>query len=212
MAQAITAARVADAATTAAFQETHQFWQTNVALAPLVLRRDLEGCRRALLHAAAFEDIEEFASTVILERVSESIATLSCTIRDDEIIPTEEVKVTAAGKLSVKEMAIGKYWALFQDHVCSSALRIAREVFAVVGTERVVVNMRIVRNDPSTGHRGPVTVLGANFSRTDVGRLNLSAIDPSDAMKNFPHRMKFKKTMGFDAVEPMTDDEQWVST
>jgi hypothetical protein len=31
-------------------------------------------------------------------------------------------------------------------------------------------------------------------------------------MKNFPHRMKLKKTAGFEAVTPMTSDEQWVTT
>ncbi|MGY4494699.1 hypothetical protein [Pseudomonas sp. TE3610] len=36
--------------------------------------------------------------------------------------------------------------------------------------------------------------------RSTLNSLNLDAIDPSDAMKNFVHRMAFKKTQGFSAV------------
>ena len=109
-------------------------------------------------------------------------------------------------------MAAGKYWALYQDHVCSCALRIARETLAVLPVSRVLVNVRATRLDSSTGHPGVVTLLGVNIVREILGRLNLATIDPSDSMKNFPHRMKFKKTAGFEPVEPVTTDEQWVTT
>ncbi|MBI5161247.1 MAG: DUF4236 domain-containing protein, partial [Micrococcales bacterium] len=127
-------------------------------------------------------------------------------------VPKEELKLTAGGKVSNKDMPAGRYWALYQDHVCSCAMRMARETFAVLPVSRAIVNVRATRLDSSTGHPGSVTLLGVNFLRDVVGRLNLATIDPSDSMKNFPHRMKFKKTAGFEPVEPLTADEQWVAT
>lgn len=31
-------------------------------------------------------------------------------------------------------------------------------------------------------------------------RLNFEHLDPSDALQNFPHKMKFKKTSGFENI------------
>jgi hypothetical protein len=66
--------------------------------------------------------------------------------------------------------------------------------------------------DPSTGHLVELTVLAVHIAREDIDRLNLDAIEPVAAMKNFPHRMHFKKTTGFTEVEPITADEQWVTS
>jgi hypothetical protein len=109
-------------------------------------------------------------------------------------------------------MAAGKYWALYQDHVASCAIRIAREAYAVLPIERVIVNVRVLRLDSRTGHMEQPTILAVHFMRETLTHLNFQALDPSDALTNFPRRMKFKKTAGFDPVEAMTSDEQWITT
>lgn len=43
--------------------------------------------------------------------------------------------------------------------------------------------------------------LSVVFNREVLNGLNFEAIDPSDAMKNFRHNMKFMKTKGFSPVE-----------
>jgi hypothetical protein len=72
--------------------------------------------------------------------------------------------------------------------------------------------MMTERLDSSTGHMRPDPILAVRFALESLARLNVKAIDPSDSLKNFPHRMKFKKTVGFDRIESMTADEQWVTT
>lgn len=187
-------------------------WNYQINLAPGVLSLNLEACRSALWYVGAFDELEGFGTRVTLDAIAQNAATFGCAIEDQEIVPTEEVKLTAGGKLSTKEMAAGKYWALYQDHLASCALRIAREAYAVLPIERVIANVRVARLDPSTGHMVSPTVLAVHFTRSTLARLNFAAIDPSDSLKNFPHRMKFKKTAGFDPVEEMTSDEQWVTT
>lgn len=189
-----------------------QHWNYQIQLAPGVLALNAEACRAALSYVGAFDEIEGFGSRVTLDAITRNAATFSCSIEDQEIVPAEEVKLTAGGKLSTKDMAAGKYWALYQDHVASCAIRIAREAYAVTPIERVIVNVKIARMDPSTGHPVRPTVLAVHFSRSALMRLNFAAIDPSEALKNFPHRMKFKKTAGFEPVDDMTSDEQWVTT
>jgi hypothetical protein len=187
-------------------------WNYQTGLAPGVLSLHPEACRSALWYVGAFDELEGFGSRVTLDAIAQDAATFRCVIEDQEIVPTEEVKLLADGKLSTREMAAGKYWALYQDHVASCAIRIAREAYAITPIERVIVNVNVARPDPSTGHLVRPAILAVHFIRGTLTRLNLAAIDPSDALKNFPHRMKFKKTTGFDPIEEMTPDEQWVTT
>jgi hypothetical protein len=187
-------------------------WNYQQRLAPGVLSLHPDACRAALSYVGAFDEFEGFSTRVTLEAVVQNAATFGCVIEDQEIVPAEEVKLTAGGKLSTKEMAAGKYWALYQDHVASCAIRIAREAYAITPIERVIVNVRVSRLDPSTGHMVCPTILAVHFTREALMRLNFAAIDPSESLKNFSHRMKFKKTAGFDPVEQMSSDEQWITT
>jgi hypothetical protein len=187
-------------------------WNYQMDLATGVLSLQLEACRAALRYIGAFDELENFRTRVTLDAIVQGVASFSCASEDEEIVPSEEVKLTASGKLSTKEMAAGKYWALFQDHLASCAIRIAREAYAVTPIDRVIVNVKVLRLDPSTGHMVRPTVLAVHFTRGALMRLNFAAIDPSEALKNFAHRMKFKKTTGFDPVEDITPDDQWVTT
>jgi hypothetical protein len=187
-------------------------WRHLVTLASGVLAGDPDAFRAALGYVAAFEEIEGFGTLVTLDSVIHNAARFTCVIEDQEIVPSEEVKLTTAGKLSSNEMATGKYWALYQDHVASCAIRIAREAYAITPIERVIVNVKAARVNSRTGHLERPTVLAVHFSRDAFMRLNFTAIDPSDSLKNFPHKMKFKKTAGFEPVDDIEPDEQWVTT
>jgi hypothetical protein len=193
-------------------RELYGRWSHGVRLAPAVLRLHVDACREALAFVGAFDELATFKTRVFLDRIDGDVATVSSVIDDPEIVPREEVKLTAGGKLTTKDMATGKYWTLYQDHVCSCAIRVAREIFATLPISRAIVNVKTIRRDTSTGHMVPSTILAVHFIREGIARLNLDAIDPSDAMKNFPHKMKFKKASGFEVVEEISNDEQWVTT
>ncbi|MCB9563167.1 MAG: hypothetical protein H6708_22450 [Kofleriaceae bacterium] len=209
-------ARATDARVTAEadreYQEAHALWAFRAGLAPRVLAQDPEAYRHALDHGAPFTELEAFKTSVRVLRIEPDVVVLHCELMDDELVPADEVKLTAAGKLTTKKMAIGRYWALYQDHVCSCALRAARETFAVLPVPRAIVHVATRMLNSSTGHHELSTLLSVHFHRAGLERLNFAALDASDSMSNFPHRMKFKKTKGFDPVEPIAVDEQWVTT
>jgi len=193
-------------------RQDHQVWENSMRLAPNVLRLNLQACKEALKHSGAFEEIEHFGTSVQLSNLDADVATLSILIQNDELVPREEIKMSAAGKLSTKAIATGRYWSVYQDHICSCALRVALETFAVVPVRRTIANIARTTLDPSTGHVVRPTIFAIHIAREDLERLNLDAIEPSAAMKNFPHRVAFKKTTGFSEVAPITADEQWASS
>lgn len=193
-------------------QHEHHLCEYRRGLARRVLGRDPGAYREALDHASAFAEVVAFRSNVILSAAEPDVVAITCAMTPEEMIPTEESKLTAGGKLSTKALPQARYWALYQDHVCSVAIRLAREVYAVLPLDRVIVNIGQHQLNASTGHHEAVTILAVHFLRAKLTSLNLQAIDPSDSMKNFSHRMKFKKTAGFEPVQPITTDEQWVTT
>jgi hypothetical protein len=192
--------------------ESYAAWNARKALAGRVLARDTSAYPIALMAAGSLDELSAFQTEVSVGSNDPNAVVFMCNIMDDEVVPKEEVKLTAAGKVSTKAMPAGRYWALYQDHICSAAIRMAREAFAVLPVSRAVVNIGPVQVNTQTGHKESVTFLAVHFARDILNKLNLGQIDPSDSMKNFPNRMKFKKTAGFEPVQPMTLDEQWITT
>jgi hypothetical protein len=213
--QAVTTAKNADDGAyqqaVSKFEMGYTLWQTRKSLGARIVAAERTAYREALDHAGAFEELDSYDTKVSVTAVEDDAIALHCEITDPEIVPTEEVKLTAGRKLTTKTMAVGRYWDLYQDHVCSCALRVARETLAVLPITRAVVSVGTKKLDTSTGHQRLVTLITVMCSREVLQSLNFSAIDPSDAMTNFPHRMKFKKSSGFEPVEPIALDEGWVS-
>ena len=214
--QGVTKGRAADQAeyeeALRQYKAAHDTWNLRRTIGARILAGDASAYGEALDHAAAFEDILSFRTRVSVTASQPDVIALACEVTDEELIPAEDVKLTASGKLTTKPMPISRYWALYLDHICSCALRVAGECFAVLPVCRAIVNIGSVRLNTSIGHRELITFLAVHFFRDAWRKLNLDQIDPSDSMTNFPHRMRFKKTSGFEPIPPITPDEQWVTT
>lgn len=193
------------------YNEEFLNWEILYKLSEGVLQKNAETFKRALQYISPYQEIEEFNTKVVIDEAEADVVALSCYLNDEELIPNEELKLTTSGKLSNKAMPTGRYWSLYQDYVCSCAIRVARETLAALPIRRVIVNIITKRFDTATGHKGNATILAAHFTREAMSKINFELIDPSDSLKNFNFRMKFKKIGGFESVEPISIDEQWVS-
>jgi len=100
-----------------------------------------------------------------------------------------------------------KFYEIYQDHVCSCILRVSRELFALLPIEVVIVTAMSDILNTQTGHMEEKPIVSVAFPKKTIESINFDMIDPSDSMTNFVHRMNFKKTKGFEAVERLTFDE-----
>lgn len=198
-------------AATAAYEEQRAMWEWFTTLARGVRAGAPEAYTAALKHLVGFDEIEELGNTVTIAVVQSGVVAVDCIVRDKEVVPEEEVGLTAKGKRTTKTMAEGKRNALYQDHVCSCSIRIAREVLALLPIDRVIVNVGGGVLNTSTGHQEMRTLLAVHYTRSKLDGLNFEAIDPSDSMRNFDHRMAYKKATGFGVVEAITVDDHWAS-
>jgi hypothetical protein len=136
-------------------------------------------------------------------RIAEpSLVEAFATFRYDAV-PWTEYKILASGRTSVKEMSNAKHRELTQEHVCSAAIRIAREVFSLLPVARTVVHVATVLLDPATGHSGAYTLLSVEFDRERLVGSNFAKVNPVSAVESFRHAMNFKKTAGLLPVDPL---------
>jgi len=98
-------------------------------------------------------------------------------------------------------------YEIYQDHICSCALRVAREVSKLFPIETVIITVLDNLLNTQTGFLEKQPILSVAIPKTTINKLNFSQLDPSDAMKNFICNMNFKKTKGFEVVERIKDEK-----
>ncbi len=80
---------------------------------------------------------------------------------------------------------------LLQDYICSTAIRIARDMFALLPIQNTLVHA--VYQD--------TLVLSVDYSRSILNKVKLQFSDPSDVTEKFMHNMNFSKFSGFEPIQ-----------
>ncbi|HEX6431704.1 MAG TPA: hypothetical protein VF008_28635 [Niastella sp.] len=181
-------------------------WAIYQKFAKGVLSSNTETYKKIIEKVNPFSDIKELGSGLNIDfEKNYSIVTLLA--NGITVIPDFTLTQTAAGKVSKKKMPVIKFNELYQDYICSCALRVAREIFSFIPIELVIINITSELVNSSTGHLEQQTILSVAMPKTTLDKLNFGTIDPSDSMKNFKHNMKFSKTAGFSVVPNIQPEE-----
>jgi hypothetical protein len=187
--------------------QEYERWQWFQHLCRGVLSGELEAYRAAIAHLTPFAEMREYGPSIAARIERPDLVEFDLELYGEKTIPTEEKRLTSSGAVSSKPMPTARFNELFQDHVCSAALRVAGEAFATLPIEIAMVHVDVPMLDSSTGRRGPATVLSVAVARGTFVALDLDHIDCSDSMRNFVHRMDFKKARGFATVERLNPDQ-----
>lgn len=83
-----------------------------------------------------------------------------------------------------------EYNLLLQDYVCGCAIRIARDMFALLPLRHLII-------DATDGTRN---ILSVDFNRTSFLDLDFETIDASDTVEKFSHEMHFDPDCGFGEI------------
>jgi hypothetical protein len=181
------------------YNADYAVWENNKEIAKGVLASDVEAYKKVIEDLGPFDDIKELGSGLSIA-FEKKYATITLLANGITVIPDFILNQTANGKVSKKKMPVQKFFELYQDYICSCALRVAREIFSFLPMEMVIIHVKSEIVDTSTGHLEQQTILSVAMPKTTVDKLNFETIDPSDSMKNFKHNMKFSKTSGFSIV------------
>jgi hypothetical protein len=182
-------------------RKEYEEWQNLNILSGKVLEGELDAYLQVIEEMNPLEDLLEFGSDFEFGADRSTAVEVEFRVKADTVVPKQALSLTPTGRLSIKDMTKTRYYDLVQDYVCSCALRIARDITSLLPVEKVVVHAVDSFLNTSTGCNEDITILSAVFDRDTLKGLDFHLLDPSDALENFRHNMKFQKTSGFKAVE-----------
>lgn len=211
LAAAVDRARAADAEenaqVVAAHREAVQSWADTRELARRILAGDREAELEAIEQLDPFNEMSELGSAITFEIPESGPIHAQILVNGEDVIPSHTKSLLQSGKVSVKKMPVGQFYDIYQDYVCGCVLRIARELFAVLPVDAVIVTASGEVLNTASGHVEVRPILSAAIPRRTLARLNFDAVDPSDCLRNFVHRMEFRKSKGFAPVRAIAPDE-----
>ena len=117
------------------------------------------------------------------------------------MVPDRELILDDKGQLKEKDLSKTAYYDMLQDYVCSCMLRVARDSFALLPIQRVVIHAVDKALNTATGREEENTIVSVSVGRSQLEGVDFDRLDPSDALSAFPIKMDFKKTKGFAPVE-----------
>lgn len=177
-------------------------------------RRILAGEHKAFVEALAeFSPLAEISDLgSVMHFTVESAQLIRCELKvnGSQAIPSDVKTLTASEKVSVKPMPKGLFHEIYQDYVCGCMLRVAREVFAILPVDTLLITASADILDTRTGQTSEQPVLSAVMPRAIIGSLNFDKLDASGSMENFSHRGNFKasrKAGAFQQIRPLTPAE-----
>lgn len=209
----LASAREADARQAAQHARDHQEamagWKDMTDTAQAIVARDPTAYVRALEDLDALEELRALGLqiSIAVPHGRRDALRVDLIVEERTIVPQAVKTLTKTGKVSSRPMPKTRSADIYQDYVCGAALRVAREVFAALPIDFVLVNALSDLLDASTGHVRKTPVLSVIAARRTMAGLAFDALDPSEAMSKTIHRMSFKRSEGMRAIDPLTDDD-----
>jgi hypothetical protein len=185
------------------YARTHAEWKERVDLAAKVVARNPAAYYDALKLLNPFGRIPGLGRSVGFSVEDGRTLQVEIAVYSEDEFPKEVKVLSKNGNVATREMPPTMLRGLHATHVCSAVLRAAREAFALLPVDVVIITATALVLNTRTGHSTNMPILSAAITRRGVQALNFLALDPVEAMTNFLHRMDFKKIKGFSPIVPL---------
>jgi len=178
-------------------------WRDDMALAKAVLAGDLGSYDRVVRETRCLGELDEMGCAANVQWLSAQVVRVSLRASESDVVPREEKAVTARGKLSAKKLPSSKIADTYQDFICGAALRVGRELTAVLPLRGAVVDVWTQLLNPATGHLEDAPVLSVYCPRDRLDQVNFASVDASDLVGSLLHTMRFSRGKGMAAIQPI---------
>ena len=182
-------------------------WERMKVVARRILAGEHKAYTEALVEFSALAEISDLGASLHFTVHTAKLVECGLKVAGRQAIPAELKTLTSTGKVSIKPMPKARFHEIYQDYVCGCVLRVAREVFALLPVETVLITVSADALDARTGQTVEQPVLSVAFPRAELQRLDFERLDPSDALENFIHRGDAKasrKSGEFERITPLT--------
>ena len=200
--EAIDLDRATYEAATRNYHSSCEEWENECSLAIRLFDGDPSAIKEVIGEFQSLTDDDRIGSAVEFS-ISDEFVHAMPKVHSDSIVPNFRRKQLASGRLSETKMPVGQFNELYQDYVSSVALKVAGDLFQILPLEEVYVTCMSMMLNTQTGHQELSPILSVQFVRSTMEQIDLTAVDPSDSMRNFRHVMNFKKRKGFAPIEAL---------
>ena len=156
-----------------------EMWSYYHSVAPAVLEGDIDTYLSVIYEVNPLDDLLDYGTGFVFGTDDASKMEIEFTINDAALA---ELKSTVRP---------AQYHEILQDFVCSTSIRIARDIFALLPVESAIVHAELAEN----------TILSVSFDRATMSKIRFGMIDPSDTMSRFRCNMDFDLLSGFHCVD-----------
>jgi hypothetical protein len=181
-------------------KQVYEDWENMKKLATQVLSGEIDSYFYVVSEMHPFDEILDYGSDFNIGTDIPNILEVEFHAKTDKVVPNHVLEITKTGKLSSKKMTKTMHYDIAQDYICSCVLRTAREVFALLPIESVVIHV-VDKVQPIIGNEYEDTVLSVLIDRKRFEQISFSGIDASDTIEIFKCNMSFKKTGGLKPVK-----------
>lgn len=181
--------------------EEYNEWKALSKLSADVVSGDIDSYLAVVEEIKPFDDLLDYGSAFEVGTEDVDSVSVEFQVKTERVVPDYTLSLLASGELSEKPMAKSTYYDICQDYVCSTVIRIAREMFAILPVQTCTVFATDKILNSATGNDEEVTILEVTIDRDALANINMDRIDPSDALEALGCKMSFKKTTGFAPIK-----------
>lgn len=178
----------------------YEEWENDRYLADKILDGDVEYYNQALAYCNGFDDFKDKFETIDFSSDNTAYIQADVVININESIPEDKIYFNNSGKPTYKKMSSTEIYELAKCYVYSLVIRIAREVYAVLPVNQIIVNVR----DCKENGLGDELILSVCFDTDQFEVIDFEKLyNPEDYIDKLVHNVNFRKTKGFAPVEAL---------
>lgn len=182
-------------------------WTKMRSLASRVLQGDAVGYIEAIEELSPFTELSGIGSSLQFTIHNARLVEVVLSTNGRKAIPAEVKSLTASGKVSIKSMPKPQFIDIYQDYICGCVLRVARELFALLPIEMLLISASAEAIDTINGQTVERPFLSVAIPRVILKMFDFDKLDPSDSIMSLTHRGDLKasrKTGDFEFITPLT--------
>ena len=157
------------------------FWEYCHQRAANVLNGDIDTYLQIIQDVGPLEDLMDYGFGFECGTDNPSRMVVEFHSRQTDVMPDKSY------------MSTTEYNDLLQDYICSCAIRVARDIFALLPVVNVIVN----------AISDETMVLSVRFDRRTFNKVKFQGADASNIVDRFQHRMVFDVRNGFQPIDPL---------
>lgn len=179
-------------------------WRELIDLAEDILKGSISSYFKAIKIINPFEDLLELGIDFEFGADNSDVMHVEYVIDSRKIIPYYKLTSSKMGVLNKSNFSREEYNNLVKDYISGCAVRIARELFALIPIKEVIVHIVDHKFNTDSRINEKLTVFSADIKRELIENLDIDKLTPFDILENSKYSINFNEYDGLQITDRIT--------